>query len=302
MSERAATRGDNDEDITGHINLEQGLDIVLNCEVNQRDPAGITAPYRLLVPALRYAGPGDPNILDYKKTRNVLKRLTTMRHTGRKKEPGLAAGQGQGNWGKSDSEIGSDEGIDEAAIGQRRDWYNGRNGSMPERNLTQRNKPDWAMDGAGATPRGTPKQQQRPDDDGGAEFLGQNFGTRPATARRDDRGGDLQRYPSATQETGYSAHVTAQPQNSGYPGRKLSKAERMMGVGSDESPCGDINNNGGNVTPTGLRLQGQSGQGFQDVEDGYGRQEEPRGYSGIEAYGAKQPKWKRYLSETFGGK
>ncbi|KAI9848474.1 MAG: hypothetical protein M1838_000518 [Thelocarpon superellum] len=37
-----------------HINLEEGLDIVLNAEVNQRDPAGITMPYRLLVPALWY--------------------------------------------------------------------------------------------------------------------------------------------------------------------------------------------------------------------------------------------------------
>ena len=38
----------------GHIDLASGLDIVLNMEVNQHDPAGITMPYRLLVPALRY--------------------------------------------------------------------------------------------------------------------------------------------------------------------------------------------------------------------------------------------------------
>ncbi|KAM3088523.1 hypothetical protein ACMFMG_000159 [Clarireedia jacksonii] len=36
------------------VNLESGLDICLNFEVNQRDPAGITVPYRLLVPALWY--------------------------------------------------------------------------------------------------------------------------------------------------------------------------------------------------------------------------------------------------------
>ncbi|KAF5871611.1 uncharacterized protein Bfra_008634 [Botrytis fragariae] len=36
------------------INLEGGLDICLNVEVNQKDPAGITMPYRLLVPALWY--------------------------------------------------------------------------------------------------------------------------------------------------------------------------------------------------------------------------------------------------------
>jgi hypothetical protein len=36
------------------INLEGGLDIYLNVEVNCKDPAGITTPYRLLVPALWY--------------------------------------------------------------------------------------------------------------------------------------------------------------------------------------------------------------------------------------------------------
>jgi hypothetical protein len=39
------------------INLEGGLDICLNVEVSQHDPAGITMPYRLLVPALHYVEP-----------------------------------------------------------------------------------------------------------------------------------------------------------------------------------------------------------------------------------------------------
>lgn len=39
------------------INLEGGLDICLNVEVSQHDPAGITTPYRLLVPALDYVEP-----------------------------------------------------------------------------------------------------------------------------------------------------------------------------------------------------------------------------------------------------
>lgn len=41
----------------GHIDLSGGLDIVLNVEVSQKDPAGITTPYRLLVPALGYVEP-----------------------------------------------------------------------------------------------------------------------------------------------------------------------------------------------------------------------------------------------------
>lgn len=43
------------------VNLEGGLDITLNCEVNPQDPAGITTPYKLLVPALWFEGDGfDP--------------------------------------------------------------------------------------------------------------------------------------------------------------------------------------------------------------------------------------------------
>lgn len=36
------------------VDLEGGLDICLNVEVNPRDPTGITVPYRLLVPKLHY--------------------------------------------------------------------------------------------------------------------------------------------------------------------------------------------------------------------------------------------------------
>ncbi|KAI0178823.1 hypothetical protein GGR52DRAFT_588652 [Hypoxylon sp. FL1284] len=36
------------------VNLEGGLDVCLNVEVNPKDPAGITVPYRLLVPRLWY--------------------------------------------------------------------------------------------------------------------------------------------------------------------------------------------------------------------------------------------------------
>ncbi|KAJ8105833.1 hypothetical protein OPT61_g9942 [Boeremia exigua] len=45
------------------INLEGGLDISLNMEVSQHDPAGITMPYRLLVPALSYTAP-EPGVVE----------------------------------------------------------------------------------------------------------------------------------------------------------------------------------------------------------------------------------------------
>ncbi|THY09912.1 hypothetical protein D6D03_00063 [Aureobasidium pullulans] len=70
LSEKAALKastkgGSNGEDI-GHINLEYGLDICLNMEVDQKDPAGVTKPYRLLVPALWYEGAADINTARFK--------------------------------------------------------------------------------------------------------------------------------------------------------------------------------------------------------------------------------------------
>lgn len=43
-----------DDGLGALINLEGGLAITLNLELNPKDPAGITTPYKLLVPILRY--------------------------------------------------------------------------------------------------------------------------------------------------------------------------------------------------------------------------------------------------------
>jgi hypothetical protein len=47
------------------VNLQGGLEICLNLEVSQHDPAGITAPYRLIVPALDYT-PSATDIMEKK--------------------------------------------------------------------------------------------------------------------------------------------------------------------------------------------------------------------------------------------
>ncbi|PYI12352.1 hypothetical protein BO78DRAFT_392208 [Aspergillus sclerotiicarbonarius CBS 121057] len=52
LSRKASKRGD--EGLGALINLEGGLAITLNLELNPKDPAGITTPYKLLVPALHY--------------------------------------------------------------------------------------------------------------------------------------------------------------------------------------------------------------------------------------------------------
>jgi hypothetical protein len=62
---KAAAKGGADGGLEGGdpaaIDLEGGLDVSLCMEIDQTDPAGKTEPYRLLVPALWYQGPGDPN-------------------------------------------------------------------------------------------------------------------------------------------------------------------------------------------------------------------------------------------------
>lgn len=74
LSEKGVLRKtDKARDRDGHINLEHGLDIALNVEVSQRDPAGITTPYRLLVPALDYTGEPDVNTA---KRKSALSSLT----------------------------------------------------------------------------------------------------------------------------------------------------------------------------------------------------------------------------------
>ncbi|KPI36366.1 uncharacterized protein AB675_7303 [Cyphellophora attinorum] len=119
LSEKAARKGNvpaidaegNEIDVNDTINLEGGLDVVLNVEVNQKDPAGITTPYRLLVPALWYDGSSDreklPNTPVVEKKGPLLGRM----FSGRSGDNRGAAKQGQGNWGQdhSDSEPYTDD-------------------------------------------------------------------------------------------------------------------------------------------------------------------------------------------------
>ncbi|KFY24882.1 hypothetical protein V493_04964 [Pseudogymnoascus sp. VKM F-4281 (FW-2241)] len=78
LSQKAAKSGMEvrDEDA---IDLEGGLEITLNVEVNQLDPAGITAPYRLLVPALFF---NDEERGAVERKKSVVQRLIGMGREG----------------------------------------------------------------------------------------------------------------------------------------------------------------------------------------------------------------------------
>lgn len=101
MSKKDSSKRGNDE-THGHINLQYGLDIIINCEVSQKDPAGITVPYRLLVPTLWYQGDGDLNDTPFRK-KSWMSRLGSINQSVRKKSD-LAKGQGGGEWGRSYSD------------------------------------------------------------------------------------------------------------------------------------------------------------------------------------------------------
>ena len=119
LSEKAARKGNipaidaegNEIDVNDSVNLEGGLDILLNVEINQKDPSGITMPYRLLIPALWYDGSSDREKLD--EVEGVQRRPTFLNRIGfgPRRSHGAARKQGDGNWGQeySDEESFSDE-------------------------------------------------------------------------------------------------------------------------------------------------------------------------------------------------
>lgn len=82
---------------TWDVNMQDGLDITLNVEVNASDPAGITVPYRLLVPKLWYdAAEGEEVELPSRKTEGggSIRRLLSLNRGGGTKRKGRA---GNGN-------------------------------------------------------------------------------------------------------------------------------------------------------------------------------------------------------------
>lgn len=65
------------------VDLEGGLDIRLNVEVNAQDPAGITVPYRMLVPRLQYEyNPAEDDLAQKGAEMSGIKRLLSFRKKG----------------------------------------------------------------------------------------------------------------------------------------------------------------------------------------------------------------------------
>ena len=238
MSFKAVKKGGAlDDDSEGHIDLEYGLDIVLNCEVSQKDPAGITVPYRLLIPALLYEGRGDLNAAPYRK-KSLLERFGSFRGDRRRS---LAGNQGQGNWGKSQDSFDQTESQSEASERQLQQDAGGTGGALGRlrRSLSARGKPN------------VPREPQDNGEEGRVEGMGL-FQRRPSVAKKDISAPQLQRdtvsaeaIPSP-QQLAATARAAPNPQrqpqapkssttstlaSSQIPQRQSSNANRVEGMG-----------------------------------------------------------------------
>ena len=315
MSEKAAAKGGDVDDMTGHINLKHGLDIVLNCEANQKDPAGITVPYRLLIPALWYDGEGDLNTETYKK-KGLLSRLGSLRGTRRNT---LASGQGRGNWGRQDSPTpsgseGENEDEAEAEPVKPRRWSFG----VSQRRQYRDQTPPVEREYGDQRP-----QRQRAFEDRNQQ-IGQTqqqaFSMPPSQQRQYGELGPQQRQLANSDvdearhdSVDYHQHIDTSPTdpNSGYPGRKPSKVDRMLGVGAlaraNSSANGRIHQASsadahGNVE-TGAQDYSDSdsyeSEEYEEEVPGNSLRPVSQGYSGIEAYSKKKDSgWRRFLKRA----
>lgn len=305
MSEIAATKGDMDEN-ADLINLEHGLDIVLNCEINQKDPSGHTYPYRLIIPALHYEGYGDENTIPYRK-KSLIRRLGSIRT---KRRNTLADGQGQGEWGKESVPPSESEGEEEDVrprrfsfgISQRRQY---RDQTPP---LSRERLPDQDFGGEDT-------QQQRQ-----FEHRNQQIGhSRPQPFKMPPS--QQKRFPEAAtplaqtdafaagrqDSSDYHAHLdsSSPAAANAVPARKLSKVDRMLGVG-DVRRSTSAGNESAGLAMAGMHgNRGDTEYDDEDEDDDEYDEEQggdgegkriSKGYSGIEAYSEKSGKgWRRLL-------
>lgn len=259
MSEKAATKGDSNE-THGHINLEHGLDVVINCEINQKNPAGVTRPYRLLIPTLWYEGEGDQNEAEYRK-KSWISRLGSISKGGRRKSA-LAKGQGAGEWG---GDYSGESGSESDSQSERRNVKNG------EVRYAQRS---GDLDDARAAASNTPGHV----DHGGSNGV-----------RRDE-----------AQHTLGGRGTVRDPHVAEKRASKVDDMLGMAGpaegrVKGDGSRFGNGNTKPNANTRAAVPRYEDDADGDVSTEEGVARRNSVRGrgYGGIEAY--KQSSWRRFF-------
>lgn len=313
MSEKAVARGNPNDELSDHINLEHGLDVVLNCEVNQKDPAGITVPYRLLIPALVYEGQGDENTAQFRK-KSLVSRLTSIR--GRKRNS-LASRQGQGNYGQGESVTPSDsEEEEELAQPRPRRWSFGVTQRRQYRDQTPPLEHEIGEEGTQKGRQFEHRSQQigKPQQQPFSMPLNQQkrYGNIKLQTPTDEYN------PSRGDSVDYHQHIDPSPPGAenGYPGRRPSKADRMLGVAnaqrkpstagvsmqrSNSAGTGPSTSAGANRDTEGARLPSYESDDYHDEQEdpvptGDGKRIS-QGYSGIDAYSEKKG-WRKWLDKA----
>lgn len=116
------------------INLEGGLAITLNLELNCKDPSGITTPYKLLVPMLRYDGveydpPATQVTKGWRKWLSVRRKKedSSTNHTGSTDDKQTAGAENGAVYDNHDDEE-DDEESDEEDYPEYHNWDQHRNG------------------------------------------------------------------------------------------------------------------------------------------------------------------------------
>ena len=299
-SEQARINNDDADDLHGHINVEYGLDIALNCEIDQRDPAGATTPYRLLIPALFYEGEADENTAGLHRP-NLLERINSLRGT---RDTKVARSQGQGYWGRESreesdiSDINDELSEQEKNVKPRR-WSFGleRRRIYRDQSPTQRDPRNEAqrLGELQERPRAQePAQRQQP--------ITRYEETSPPSTRPDaDYNVPPARHANRFRTTGdneiddmdgsadgldsmdYHAHVDSgvNRQTDGVTERRLSKAEKMLGVADD---TGNLESRRRTTMP----LDRNRNEDYRDSR-------RSSGYDGIDAYPGKEKGWRRSL-------
>lgn len=316
MSERAANKGD-PEDTSGHVNLEHGLDIVLNCEIDQKNPAGVTTPYRLLVPALHYDGEGDENTASYR-TPKLLQRLSSLR--GRKVVTDSRA-RAEGD-SENDSFTGSDISEEELQQQQQprpRRWSFGlekrrkyRDQTPPRERTAQISRPLPQQDPTNEAQRlgNFPERPQRreipppapqPSDDRSRLARPQNgvqngrgpmqaLRSQPVETREDYDSEEEPHSKTRLDSIDYHANLeTGQADGAnGHNVRRTSKVDRMLGVERESAPRRET------------LAQPSDDEDNMDAEP-RASSKKYSGYNGIEAY-SEQPKkgWRTSLRRFSG--
>ena len=157
LSEKAAAKGGA---TGGHVDLEHGLDIKLNCEIKQGDPSGSTEMYRLLIPSLFYDGELPQH---QPRKQSIFQRISSVRTSK------TATRQGEGNYeqsdGETDSETGSEGergGISRFFTAPTRSASRKEQTQVPEqRRASFQLRPQVQSQAQG---RAEPQEQHRPDD------------------------------------------------------------------------------------------------------------------------------------------